>query len=198
LRLPLARAFGEAAATLDQGLPDPTAELLGFLADRLKVHLRERGVRHDLIAAVFALGGEDDLVRLLARVDALAAFLRSEDGANLLTAYRRASNIVRIEERRDETSYGGAPDPGLFAQREEEVLAARLARAAEESARALEREAFVDAMGALAALRGPVDDLFDRVTVNCEDPGLRANRLRLLAQIRDTLNRVADFSLIEG
>jgi glycyl-tRNA synthetase beta chain len=203
LRLPLAHLFRQAFVIAGEERAgargsDPTDELLAFFADRLKVHLRERGVRHDLIAAVFALGGEDDLVRLLARVDALAAFLRSEDGANLLTAYRRASNIVRIEERRDGTSYGGAPDPGLFAQREEEVLAARLARAAEESVRALEREAFVDAMGALAALRGPVDDLFDRVTVNCEDPGLRANRLRLLAQIRDTLNRVADFSLIEG
>jgi glycyl-tRNA synthetase beta chain len=203
LRLPLARIFRQAFAIGGEDgkgakRRDPSDDLLAFFADRLKVHLRERGVRHDLIAAVFALGGEDDLVRLLARVDALAAFLGSEDGANLLTAYRRASNIVRIEERRDAVTHGGTPDPALFAQPEEGELAARLARAAAESGVALQREAFADAMGALAALRGPVDDLFNRVTVNCDDPALRANRLKLLAQIRDTLNRVADFSLIEG
>jgi glycyl-tRNA synthetase beta chain len=203
LRLPLARVFRQAFVIGGEDgkkakRHDPADDLLAFFADRLKVHLRERGVRHDLIAAVFALGGEDDLLRLLARVDALAAFLGSEDGANLLTAYRRASNIVRIEERRDGVTHGGTPDPTRFAQPEETALAARLARAAAESDAALKREAFADAMGALAALRGPVDDLFNRVTVNCDDLALRANRLKLLTQIRDTLNRVADFSLIEG
>ncbi len=203
LRLPLARLLGEALAIGRESgkggfLRDPAAELLDFFADRLKVHLREEGVRHDLIAAVFALGGEDDLVRLLARVAALDGFLKTDDGANLLIAYRRASNIVRIEEKKDGVAYSGPADPRLFAQKEEGDLAERLQRASGESGAALQREAFAEGMTALAALRGPVDEYFARVTVNCEDKALRANRLRLLAQIRDTLNCVADFSLIEG
>jgi glycyl-tRNA synthetase beta chain len=177
---------------------DPTTDLLAFFADRLKVHLREEGVRHDLIAAVFALGDEDDLVRLLARVAALDGFLKTEDGASLLVAYRRAANIVRIEERKDATTYPGEPDPKLLAEPAEATLAAELARVAEKSGDALRHEAFTAAMTSLAVLRGPVDEFFARVTVNCEDRELRANRLRLLAQIRDTLNRVADFSEIEG
>ncbi len=198
LRLPLRRVFNE-AFTIGGGVgKDPADELLAFFADRLKVHLRERGVRHDLIAAVFAPGGEDDLVRLLARVEALAGFLASDDGANLLTAYRRAANIVRIEERNDGIAYGGAPDPQLFAQPEEQTLAARLDDSERAAAAALAREEFAAGMAALAALREPVDEFFNKVTVNCEDARLRANRLRLLARIRDTLNTVADFSLIEG
>jgi glycyl-tRNA synthetase beta chain len=155
-------------------------------------------VRHDLIAAVFALGGEDDLVRLLARVEALGTFLQSEDGANLLTAYRRASNIVRIEENKDKTRYADPPDPGRFREEAETVLARRLANATAESTKALESENFAGAMAALARLRVPIDDFFNKVTVNTDDRELRANRLRLLSQIRDTLNRVADFSKIEG
>ncbi len=198
LRLPL-RAIFDAAFTIGavRG-KSPTDELLAFFADRLKVHLRERGVRHDLIAAVFAVGGEDDLVRLLARVDALSGFLGSEDGANLLAAYRRAANIVRIEERKDTTRYSGAPEPGLLAQEEERQLAHRLRDSEEASAAALAREEFAGGMASLAALRGPVDGFFSKVTVNTDDGALRANRLRLLARIRDTLNAVADFSLIEG
>jgi glycyl-tRNA synthetase beta chain len=203
LRLPLVRIFGLAFTIGIEGETwakgsDPTTELLVFFADRLKGHLREQGVRHDLIAAVFALGDEDDLVRLLARVAALDEFLRSDDGANLLTAYSRAANIVRIEEKKDGASYAGAPDPKLLAEPAEATLAAELEGVAERSSRALSRENFAEAMAALAALRGPVDEFFLRVTVNCEDRNLRANRLRLLAQIRDTLNRVADFSEIEG
>ena len=198
LRLPLRPVF-QAAFTIGGRVgQDPTDELLAFFADRLKVHLRERGVRHDLVAAVFAVGGEDDLVRLLARVEALAAFLGTDDGANLLTAYRRAANIVRIEERKDGASHPGAPDPRLFAQAEEAALAERLGESERAAAAALGREQFAAGMGALAALRGPVDEFFNKVTVNCEDAKLRANRLRLLARIRDTLNAVADFSLIEG
>jgi glycyl-tRNA synthetase beta chain len=193
LRLPLATIFRQAAFGAD-----PTGELLDFFADRLKVHLREQGVRHDLIAAVFALGGEDDLVRLLARVAALAEFLASEDGANLLIAYRRASNIVRIEEKKDGRSYGEAPDPALFRQDEERALAERLAEVARLADAALKREEFGVAMAALARLRRPVDEFFDRVTVNTEETELRVNRLRLLSHIRATLNRVADFSKIEG
>jgi glycyl-tRNA synthetase beta chain len=203
LRLPLARAFRHAftiAGESRKGVvaADPSADLLAFFADRLKVHLREEGVRHDLVAAVFALGDEDDLVRLLARVAALDEFLKTEDGANLLVAYRRAANILRIEEKKDGAAYPGAPDPKLLREPAEARLAAELERATALSADALAREAFTTAMAGLAALRGPVDEFFLRVTVNCEDRELRANRLRLLAQIRDTLNRVADFSLIEG
>jgi len=176
----------------------PDADLLDFFADRLKVHLREQGVRHDLIAAIFELGAEDDLVRLLARVAALDEFLKSEDGANLLTAYRRAANIVRIEETKDKLRYDAAPDPALLRLDEERALAERLAEVEGLSAAALHREAFGVAMAALARLRLPVDDFFAKVTVNCDDPASRANRLRLLSQIRATLNRVADFSQIEG
>ncbi len=200
LRLPLAQVFGRAfvLGRANGFALDPTADLLAFFADRLKVHLREQGVRHDLVAAVFALGGEDDLVRLLARVAALDAFLKTDDGANLLVAYRRATNIVRIEEKKDGTTYPGEPDPKLLQEPAEATLAAELDRAAARSADDLAREAFTVAVAALAALRGPVDEFFARVTVNCENRELRANRLRLLAQIRDTLNRVADFSEIEG
>jgi glycyl-tRNA synthetase beta chain len=210
LRMPLGDALGAAfmilgdefkgarsefrAETKDVLVP----ELLSFFADRLKVHLREQGVRHDLVAAVFALGGEDDLVRLLARVAALDGFLKSEDGANLLTAYRRASNIVRIEEKKDGRSYDEAPDAEFLQMPQERALAERLAEVETLSGLALKKEEFGIAMQALARLRQPVDGFFDAVTVNCEDARLRANRLRLLSQIRATLNRVADFSQIEG
>jgi glycyl-tRNA synthetase beta chain len=203
LRLPLARVFRQAFIVGSEGAKsapgtDPTADLLVFFADRLKAHLREQGVRHDLIAAIFALGGEDDLVRLLARVGALDAFLKTDDGANLLVAYRRAANIVRIEEKKDGATYPGEPDPKLLQEPAEATLAAELDKTTATSAAALAREAFTAAMAALAGLRAPVDEFFARVTVNCDNRQLRANRLRLLAQIRDTLNRVADFSQIEG
>jgi glycyl-tRNA synthetase beta chain len=173
-------------------------DLLGFFADRLKVALRDQGLRHDLIDAVFALGGEDDLVRLVERVKALQAFVASEDGANLLTACKRASNIVRIEEKKDGAAHDGAPDPALAQQDEERALLAALDSARTTAAALLEREDFTGAMGVLARLRPPVDAFFDKVTVNCDDPALRANRLRLLSRIRATLGTVADFSRIEG
>ncbi len=175
-----------------------TNEILAFFADRLKVVLREQGVRHDLIDAVFALGGEDDLVRLLARVRALQDFVGSDDGANLLTAYKRASNIVRIEEKKDGRAYAEEPDPALLDAPEEKALFSALATATERTRPLLDVEDFTGAMGVLANLRAPVDAFFDRVTVNADDAGLRANRLRLLGQIRATLNAVADFSRIEG
>jgi glycyl-tRNA synthetase beta chain len=181
-------------------VPDATGELLDFIAERLRVHLRDQGVAHDLIAAVFEQAGkrEDDLVRLLARVAALRAFLTSEDGANLLIAYRRAANIVAIEERRDDCRYDGDIDPILLRQSEERVLAERLAEVGERAGTFLQREQFEAAMSELARLRRPVDDFFDKVTVNCDDAELRENRLRLLSHIRATLNQVADFSQIEG
>jgi glycyl-tRNA synthetase beta chain len=208
LRLPLREAFSAAYERYADDVPfranatSPAAEtadaLLAFFADRLRVYLRERGARHDLVAAVFALGDEDDLVRLLKRVEALAAFLAGEDGANLVTAYKRASNIVRREEAKDNTAYDGSPNPALFATPEEAALADGLARAtAEIGANAL-REDFAGAMAALARLRPAVDVFFDNVTVNAGDAALRANRLRLLAGIRSALEGVADFSKVEG
>ena len=200
LRLPLAAAFKHAHSTLGPDVPDPTGELLDFIAERLRVHLREQGIGHDLIAAVFDRAGEreDDLFRLLARVAALRAFLASEDGANLLIAFRRAANIVAIEERRDGCSHEGAIDPLLLRQPEERVLAERLAEAGERAGTFLRLEQFETAMSELALLRRPIDDFFDKVTVNCDDTALRENRLRLLSRIRATLNQVADFSQIEG
>jgi glycyl-tRNA synthetase beta chain len=200
LRLPLAAAFKQACSTLGRDAQDPTVELLDFIAERLRVHLREQGIGHDLIAAVFNRAGEreDDLVRLLARVAALRAFLASEDGANLLIAFRRASNIVAIEERRDDRSYDGGIDSMLLHQSEERLLAERLAEVGEAAGTFLQGEQFETAMSELARLRRPVDDFFDKVTVNCDDTGLRENRLRLLSRIRATLNQVADFSQIEG
>jgi len=191
LRLPLGRAFEWARSGGGPGL-------LEFFADRLKVHLREAGIRHDLIDAVFALGGEDDLVRLVARVEALQAFLASEDGVNLLTAYRRASNIVRIEEKRDAATHDGPVDPAFLPLPEEQALAATLDGADIAIAAAVAREDFGAAMAALAALRAPVDRFFEKVTVNADDAALRSNRLRLLSRIRRALGAVADFSRIEG
>ena len=173
-------------------------ELLAFFADRLKVHLREKGVRHDLIAAVFAGGGEDDIVRLLARVDALRDFLDTDDGANLLTAYRRASNIVRIEEAKDGAGYEGEADPRLLSEQQEVELHQALGEARGRITDALCHDQFREAMAILAGLRSPVDAFFDHVQVNCQDPHLRANRLRLLAGVRSALGGVADFSQIEG
>jgi glycyl-tRNA synthetase beta chain len=202
LRLALRAAFGQALATyakrmLELDSDAVAGELLDFFADRLKVHLRAEGVRHDLISAVFAAGHDDDLIRLLAKVDALRDFLATEDGANLLIAHRRASNIVRIEEKRDGRTYAGKPDRQRLQQDEERMLFFRLKSVGGDIAGALEREAFTEAMAALAGLRRPVDAFFDRVTVNTDDSAQRENRLQLLAQIRSALGAVADFSLIE-
>jgi len=172
--------------------------LWGFLGDRLKVALREKGTRHDLIDAVFSLGNEDDLVRLVARVEALQAFLRSDDGANLLTAYRRAANILRAEEKKDGTTYDGEPDPEAFVLTQEKALFVELAIASELIRAELQRERFVEAMAVMARLRPHVDAFFDKVTVNDKDARLRQNRLKLLSRLRATLHQVADFSKIEG
>jgi glycyl-tRNA synthetase beta chain len=202
LRLPLREAIRQALAGYGDQFEGADAdavslELLAFFADRLKVHLKDAGVRRDLISAVFAAAEEDDLVRLLAKVEALRAFLATDDGANLLTALRRASNIVRIEERRDGRPYAGHPDEGCLEAEEERTLFSRLRATGDDIATALEREDFGEAMAALARLRRPVDAFFDRVTVNAEDPKLRENRLHLLGQIRAALGAIADFSLIE-
>ena len=203
-RLPLGEALSEALGGYDDNLPEkpgPEATrhaLLAFFTDRVRVYLRERGVRHDLVSAVSEAGDEDDLVRLLKRVNALKDFLDGEDGANLLTAYRRAANILRIEEKKDGERYEGEADPALCVEDEEYILCGRIAQAGADVETALQHEFFVDAMSAMATLREPVDAFFDHVTVNCEDPTLRRNRLLMLSQIRSTLDRVADFSKIEG
>ena len=177
---------------------DAARDLLGFFADRLKVYLRERGVRHDLIAAIFALGDEDDLVRLLARVEALGTFLASDDGENLLIANRRAANIVRIESKKDGVSFLPADYDPALAEGEEAALCAALAETSTAIATLIGQEDFSAAMTALAKLRAPVDLFFEKVTVNADDAGIRRNRLCLLAHLSEVMRRVADFSQIEG
>lgn len=172
--------------------------LSDFFADRLKVYLRDRGARHDLVDAVFARQGGDDLVLIVKRVDALSDFLGSEDGKNLLAGYKRANNILNIEEKKDKATYGGEPDPALFKQGEERELFDRIEEARAEATHAIGREDFAAAMTALARLRAPVDAFFDKVTVNADDKGVRENRLRLLSMIRSALHEVADFSKVEG
>jgi glycyl-tRNA synthetase beta chain len=176
-------------------------DLLSFFADRLKVYLRDQGARHDLIDAVFALEGQDDLLMIVRRVEALGRLLDTEDGRNLLAGYRRAANILRIEEKKDGRSYNEAPDLQIVndqGQIEEKALAVVLDGAKREAAAAVEAEDFEGAMRALSRLRQPVDAFFDKVTVNAEDPALRANRLRLLNEIREATRTVADFSRMEG
>ena len=172
------------------------AGLVDFLAERLRVQLRAEGARHDVVAAAFT-AGEDDLVRLLARADALKALVESETGTNLLAAYKRAQNILRIEEKKD-GPHTGPVDPGLLSAPEEQALAAALDAAEPATQAALAAEDYSSAMSALAALRGPVDAFFDRVTVNDPDAQLRRNRLRLLTRLRTGMDAVADFSRIEG
>ena len=169
-------------------------QLLDFFADRLKVQQREAGVRHDLIDAVFALGGEDDLVRLLARVKALQAFVATDDGANLLTGYKRAANILRKEE----WGTGEAKPLSYKPELAESALIGALDQAEAAADAAVKDENFEAAMAALASLRGPIDAFFDSVTVNDPDPEKRTARLDLLARIRRAVHRVADFSKIEG
>jgi glycyl-tRNA synthetase beta chain len=175
-----------------------TAELLEFFADRLKVQLREQGARHDLVDAVFALEGQDDLVLIVRRIEALGKFLDTEDGKNLLAGYKRATNILRIEEKRDKTEYTGSADSALFRQAEEWELARAIDIAATEAGAAVAREDFSVAMSAMAKLRPHVDAFFDKVTVNAPEADVRANRLRLLNGIRTATRAVADFSRIEG
>ena len=188
----------QTAKNLHEASADPSDDLLAFFADRLKVHLRDRGVKHDRVDAVFALGGEDDLARLLARVTALDEFLATDAGENLLTAYSRAANLLTIAEKKDGRAYSGDAATQLFGQDEEKTLAAGLAAAGPAVAEALKAEDFAAAMRAVAALRGPVDAFFDAVTVNADDAKLRENRLKLLNGIRTALDGVADFSRIEG
>ena len=200
LRLRLLEQVGAA----DRGLAGrggaDAKELLAFFADRLKVYLRDQGARHDLIDAVFALPGQDDLLMVVRRVEALGQFLDTEDGKNLLAGYKRAANILRIEEKKDGRAYDAAPDAGLAAAGEpaERALAEALGRARETASAAVAREDFAGAMQALSTLRAPVDAFFQDVTVNAPDPGLRENRLLLLNALRAATREVAEFAKIEG
>jgi glycyl-tRNA synthetase beta chain len=202
LRLPLTEAIrgslairaGQAKGSDAAHRLDRTAsEVLDFFADRLKVQQREAGVRHDLIDAVFALGGEDDLVRLLVRVNALQQFVETEDGADLLTAYKRAANILK-KEKWEGTEPAGGDDLAA----EEQALVSALDKSEPKASAAIDKEDFTAAMAALASLRKPIDSFFDHVTVNDPDPSKRERRLNLLMRFRDAVDQVADFSKIEG
>jgi glycyl-tRNA synthetase beta chain len=173
--------------------------LLSFFADRLKQYLRDQGQRHDLIDAVFALG-EDDLVLITRRVEALGAFLGTEDGANLLAGYKRAANILTAEQKKGTLPDNLVVDGELTdtGPKQERTLHQTLGQVRHDIEAPLEAEDFAAVMTHLAKLREPVDQFFEHVMVNDDDPAIRANRLALLADIRDTLHRVADFSLIEG
>jgi glycyl-tRNA synthetase beta chain len=174
------------------------ADLLAFFADRLKVQLREQGARHDLVDAVFALEGQDDLLLIVRRVEALGKFLDTDDGKNLLAGTKRAENILRIEEKKDKKAYTGAPDAALLKEPEEKALAAAIAAAKKDASAAVAKEDFAAAMSAMAKLRPAVDAFFEKVTVNADDAKLRENRLKLLNEIRQATRAVADFSRIEG
>src|SRR6476469_4014311 len=185
--------FQERVAAFQTGFMGNTPQgVLLLLADRLKVQQREAGVRHDLIDSVFALGSEDDLIRLLARVKALQEFVETEDGTNLLVAYKRAANILKKEKWEGTAASGGADLP------EEKALIDALDKAEPKAAAALGKEDITGAMAALAFLRKPIDSFFDHVTVNDPDKAKRERRLNLLLRFRDAVNAVADFSRIEG
>ena len=160
------------------------------------MQLRTEGARHDVLTAVFATGADDDIVRLLARASAVAELLGTEDGTNLLTAYRRAANILRIEDRKD-GPHTGPTDPALSREPAEVGLEQALIALHDLDAK-LAAEDYAGAMTAMAGLRAPLDTFFKDVTVNAPDPDLRRNRLRLLHRVRATMDRVADFSRIEG
>ncbi|OPY98678.1 glycine--tRNA ligase subunit beta [Bradyrhizobium sacchari] len=200
LRLSLTKVAASALAGLSvksadaQKLP---SDLLAFFADRLKVQLREQGARHDLVDAVFALGGQDDLLMIVRRVEALGKFLDTDDGKNLLAGTKRASNILSIEEKKDKRSFDGAPDAALYSLAEEKALAKAIGEVKAEASAAVAKEDFAAAMSAMAKLRPPVDAFFDKVRVNDDDPKVRENRLKLLNEIRSATRAVADFSKIQ-
>lgn len=173
------------------------SDVLSFFADRLKVQLREQGARHDLVDAVFALEGQDDLLMVVRRVEALGKFLDTDDGKNLLAGTKRAANILAIEEKKDKRSFTGAPDAALYKLDEEKALARAIDEVKAEAAAAVAREDFAGAMSVLAKLRPAVDAFFDKVKVNDDDKAVRENRLKLLNEIREATRAVADFSRIQ-
>jgi glycyl-tRNA synthetase beta chain len=194
-------ALGVIRIILDKNLRVPMnrgGDLLSFFADRLKVYLKDQGARHDLIDAVFALGGQDDLLMIVRRVEALSKFLETDDGKNLLAGVKRATNIVKAEEKKDGKAISGRVDQTVLVKGEEKELHRAVEAASALAHKALAAEDFEGAMRAIAKLRAPVDSFLDNVTVNDPDPSYRANRLRLLNRIREAVAEVADFSRIEG
>lgn len=179
------------------GVGKGSLDLLPFFADRLKVQLREQGARHDLVDALFALGGQDDLLMIVRRVEALGKFLDTDDGKNLLAGIKRASNILSIEEKKDKRTFDGAPDAALYSLGEEKALAKAIGEVKVEASAAVAKEDFAAAMSAMAKLRPPVDAFFDKVRVNDDDAKVRENRLKLLNEIRSATRAVADFSKIQ-
>jgi len=206
LRLELSKTITTFAVVLLEGDAIKSAEspiaiapsLLAFFADRLKVQLRDQGARHDLVDAVFSLGGQDDLLLVVRRVEALGKFLDTDDGKNLLAGTKRASNILSIEEKKDKRTFDGAADAGLYNLPEEKALASAIDQVKSEAGAAVAREDFATAMSAMAKLRPAVDAFFDKVKVNDDEPRMRENRLKLLNEIRAATRAVADFSKIEG
>lgn len=197
----LATLFDKAYAhygDIVKGTSNPSTDLLQFIADRMKVTLKDKGVRYDLIDAVFALGLDGNLNRVMARVNALQNFLKTDDGVNLLAGYKRASNIVSIEEKKEGTAFKGQISATLFLQSEEEKLYEILTQTEEKIGPALSDEKFENVMSEMAKLRAPIDAFFDKVTVNDNNNDLRLNRLNMLSKIKTTLNQVADFTKIEG
>jgi len=172
-------------------------DLRNFFADRLKAQLREQGARHDLVDAVFALEGQDDLLMVVRRVEALGKFLDTDDGKNLLAGTKRASNILSIEEKKDKRTFDGAPEASLYKVDEEKMLAGAIAQVKTEAGAAVAKEDFASAMTAMAKLRPAVDAFFDKVKVNDDDKAVRENRLKLLNEIREATRAVADFSKIQ-
>lgn len=194
-------ALGVIRILLENGLRLPLAipaNLAAFFADRLKVALKEKGIRHDLIDAVFALGNEDDLVRLVARVEALQAFIKTDDGVNLLAGYKRAANILKAEEKKDGRIFAGEVTQGKLTDPGEGALYSALGTAKDQVTKALKEENFAAAMRHMAALRVPVDAFFEGVKVNADDASIRENRLHLLAALRAVVHQIGDFSKIEG
>jgi glycyl-tRNA synthetase beta chain len=201
LRIRLGDAIRSALDLQGVEASDPAAlvaDLLSFFGDRLKVHLKDEGARHDLIDAVFALEGQDDLLMVVRRVEALGKFVSSDDGTNLLAGYKRAVNILKAEEKKDGSPVSGKPHADHFQEQAEIDLAAAIDVARAEAADAVASENFEGAMEALSKLRAPVDRFFDDILVNAEDATLRMNRLQLLAEIRDATHVVADFSKVAG
>jgi glycyl-tRNA synthetase beta chain len=192
--------FVDAQGTVEwngQQVDQRCIDLLAFFADRLKVQLREQGARHDLVDAVFALEGQDDLLMIVRRVEALGKFLETDDGKNLLAGAKRAANILRIEEKKDGKAYDGAPDASLYSIAEEKALAKAIDQVKAEASTAVVKEDFAGAMSAIAKLRPVVDAFFDKVKVNDDDSKVRENRLKLLNEIRAATRAVADFSKIQ-
>jgi glycyl-tRNA synthetase beta chain len=185
------------ADVVGERLAGAVVGVLAFLVDRLKVQLREQGARHDLVDAVFALEGQDDLLMVVRRVEALGKFLDTDDGKNLLAGTKRASNILSIEEKKDKRTFDGAPDVALYRLDEEKTLAKAIDQVKREAGTAVAKEDFATAMGAMAKLRPAVDAFFDKVKVNDDDPKVRENRLKLLSEIRAATRAVADFSKIQ-